>query len=80
MLYTDLAQVSTENETAVNPAFFHRLQSQLGEKCRPRGGEVPVVTGFFGMVPGGLLAAVGRGYTDFTTAMMRRSSSSAPSR
>jgi aspartate kinase len=69
-VYTDLAQVIPENETTVNPAFFHRLQSQLGEKCRPRGGEVPVVTGFFGMVPGGLLAAVGRGYTDFTTAMI----------
>jgi aspartate kinase len=29
-----------------------------------------VVTGFFGMVPGGLLRAVGRGYTDFTTALI----------
>ncbi|MBN1204587.1 MAG: aspartate kinase [Myxococcaceae bacterium] len=66
----DLSQVISESETAVNPAFFQRLQGQLGEKCRPRGDEVPVVTGFFGMVPGGLLAAVGRGYTDFTTAMI----------
>jgi len=69
-VYTDLAQVIPEHETVVNPAFFQRLQTQLGERCRPRGGEVPVVTGFFGMVPGGLLSAVGRGYTDFTTAMI----------
>lgn len=69
-VYTDLAQVIPEHETVVNPAFFQRLQVQLGERCRPRDGEVPVVTGFFGMVPGGLLSAVGRGYTDFTTAMI----------
>ncbi|WP_224367989.1 aspartate kinase [Hyalangium versicolor] len=69
-VYTDLAQIIPESETTVNPAFFLRLQGQLGERCRPRDGEVPVVTGFFGMVPGGLLNAVGRGYTDFTTAMI----------
>jgi aspartate kinase len=69
-VFTDLAHVISDDETAVNPAFFRRLQGQLGERCRPRVGEVPVVTGFFGMVPGGLLAAVGRGYTDFTTAMI----------
>ena len=69
-VFTDLAHVISDDETSVNPAFFRRLQGQLGERCRPRAGEVPVVTGFFGMVPGGLLAAVGRGYTDFTTAMI----------
>lgn len=69
-VFTDLAYVISDEETSVNPAFFRRLQGQLGERCRPRNGEVPVVTGFFGMVPGGLLAAVGRGYTDFTTAMI----------
>ncbi len=69
-VFTDLSNVVPEDETTVDPAFFRRLQAHLGEKCRPKGGEVPVVTGFFGMVPGGLLNAVGRGYTDFTTALI----------
>lgn len=33
-------------------------------------GTVPVVTGFFGFVPGGILGAVGRGYTDFTASLI----------
>jgi aspartate kinase len=54
----------------VTPGFFRRLQERLGTHCAPKDGEVPVVTGFFGMVPGGLLKAVGRGYTDFTAALI----------
>jgi aspartate kinase len=68
--FVDLSQVVPETDREVDPAFFRRLQAQLAELCRPQAGEVPVVTGFFGMVPGGLLHAVGRGYTDFTTAMI----------
>lgn len=68
--FVDLAQVVPENEKEVDPAFFRRLQTRIGELCRPQGRELPVVTGFFGMVPGGLLGAVGRGYTDFTAAMI----------
>ncbi len=68
--FVDLSQVVPEGEKEVDPAFFRRLQARLAELCRPAPGEVPVVTGFFGMVPGGLLSAVGRGYTDFTTAMI----------
>ena len=32
--------------------------------------QVAVVTGFIGMLPGGLLQAVGRGYSDFTAALI----------
>lgn len=70
--YVDLSQIVPEGDASADPdpAFFRRLQGRLAERCLPKDGEVPVVTGFFGMVPGGLLAAVGRGYTDFTTAMI----------
>lgn len=67
--FVDLSAVVPEGEAHVDPAFFRRLQGRLGELCKPDG-DVPVVTGFFGMVPGGLLSAVGRGYTDFTAAMI----------
>src|SRR5215831_9887021 len=68
--FVDLSSVVPEAERDVDPAFFRRLQASLASSCKPTAGEVPVVTGFFGMVPGGLLAAVGRGYTDFTAAMI----------
>jgi aspartate kinase len=32
--------------------------------------RIHIITGFFGMLPGGLLATVGRGYSDFTAAMV----------
>jgi aspartate kinase len=69
-VYVDLTQIVPADEKEVDPAFFRRLQKRLAGRCKPKEGEVPVVTGFFGMVPGGLLKAVGRGYTDFTTALI----------
>lgn len=66
----DLVEVVPESEKSINPAFFHRLQGLLAELCRPHGGKVPVVTGFLGLVPGGLLRTVGRGYSDFTAALI----------
>ena len=32
--------------------------------------RVPVVTGYVGFIPGGILDAIGRGYTDFTAALV----------
>ena len=70
-VFTDLSKVVPEgNGDAPDPAFYRKLQRKLGALCDVSGGAVPVVTGFFGMVPGGLLKAVGRGYTDFTTALI----------
>ncbi|MBI4082337.1 MAG: aspartate kinase [Candidatus Lambdaproteobacteria bacterium] len=68
--WLDLTHAVPEQETQVDPPFFRRLQQRLAEQCRPRNGRVPIISGFFGLVPGGLLAAVGRGYTDFTTALI----------
>lgn len=69
--FHDLSAVVPEDETEATPQFFQRLQQRLASVVAPKSAdEVPVVTGFFGMVPRGLLKAVGRGYTDFTTAMI----------
>ena len=66
----DLTFVVPDGEDEPDPPFFKRLQERLAKRCRPRDGKVPIVTGFFGLVPGGLLRTVGRGYTDFTAALI----------
>ncbi|KIR71673.1 aspartate kinase [Cryptococcus deuterogattii CA1014] len=49
--------------------FYDQLSSRLGERLRECGQRVPVVTGYFGPVPGSLLAQIGRGYTDLCAAL-----------
>ena len=41
----------------------------MGDRLRECGSRVPVVTGYFGVVPGSLLKQVGRGYTDLCAAL-----------
>jgi aspartate kinase len=50
--------------------FYDKLSIALGERIRECGPRVPVVTGFFGPVPGSLLHQVGRGYTDLLSALL----------
>lgn len=66
----DLIGVVPEGTREVTPALFRRLQTLMAEACKTEPGRVPIVTGFFGLMPGGLLADVGRGYTDFTAALI----------
>ncbi|KAH9932181.1 Aspartate/glutamate/uridylate kinase [Fomitopsis serialis] len=50
--------------------FYDRVAEAVSERikqCEPR---VPVVTGYFGPVPGSLLRQVGRGYTDLLAALL----------
>ncbi|KIR29138.1 aspartate kinase [Cryptococcus deuterogattii LA55] len=49
--------------------FYDQLSIRLGERLRECGQRVPVVTGYFGPVPGSLLAQIGRGYTDLCAAL-----------
>ncbi|KAH9974679.1 aspartate kinase [Lactifluus volemus] len=50
--------------------FYDRVSTALAEMVRRCGPRVPVVTGFFGPVPGSLLRQVGRGYTDLAAALL----------
>ncbi|KAG8989350.1 Aspartokinase [Tulasnella sp. JGI-2019a] len=52
-------------------SFYDRLANALGHRirqCPPH--RVPVITGFFGPVPGSLLRQIGRGYTDLLAALL----------
>ncbi|KAF9167290.1 Aspartokinase [Actinomortierella ambigua] len=47
--------------------YLSRVFAAAVSKC---GHRVPVVTGFFGCVPGSLLTSIGRGYTDLAAALI----------
>ncbi|KAI0765286.1 aspartate kinase [Fomes fomentarius] len=50
--------------------FYDRVADLVAERIKQCGNRVPVVTGFFGPVPGSLLRQVGRGYTDLLAALL----------
>lgn len=59
-------------ETQLDHQFYAYLKERFHAMIRDvlAADQVPVITGFFGYVPGGLLNAVGRGYTDFTASLV----------
>jgi aspartate kinase len=67
----DLANITPgEAPREVNQAFYATYATALLPILAACGSRVPVVTGFFGPVPGGLLTQVGRGYTDLCAALV----------
>ncbi|KAJ6469424.1 Aspartate/glutamate/uridylate kinase [Mycena sanguinolenta] len=55
---------------SLDQEFYDQLSRAVGDRVRLCGRRVPVVTGFFGPVPGSLLEQVGRGYTDLLSALL----------
>ncbi|EDO16133.1 hypothetical protein Kpol_1070p16 [Vanderwaltozyma polyspora DSM 70294] len=74
--YVDLSQIvpSDYQTTNLDNSFYTFLVKALREKMLPfvesKERIVPVITGFFGLVPTGLLNGVGRGYTDLCAALI----------
>ena len=54
----------------VNQAFYDELATSMGRLVKDSQATVPVVTGYFGRIPGGLLARIGRGYTDLCASLL----------
>lgn len=55
---------------SLDPVFYSYLAQEIHTQIHALGpNTVPVITGFFGSVPGGLLNSVGRGYTDLCAAI-----------
>lgn len=65
----EAAAKSADGPPQLGQAFYSRLSERLGERLAECGDRVPVITGFFGVVPGSLLAQVGRGYSDLCAAL-----------
>ncbi|KAG9294666.1 hypothetical protein G9A89_008145 [Geosiphon pyriformis] len=53
----------------LDQSFYDHLAECISKKVLECGDRVPVLTGFFGMVPGSILCNIGRGYTDFCAAL-----------
>lgn len=57
-------------DETLGQVFYDRLPEVLAQRIKQCGPRVPVITGFFGPVPGSLLRQVGRGYTDLLAALV----------
>lgn len=51
-------------------SFYDFVCEKMAQRILQCGDKVPVVTGYFGVVPGSLLAMIGRGYTDLCAALI----------
>lgn len=68
--YVDVSEILAPSYTGeLDQAFYDGLAKQLADRVRACQ-HIPVITGFFGMVSGGLLQKVGRGYTDLCAALV----------
>jgi len=54
----------------LDQSFYTFLTNSLRTEILNCGTSVPVVSGYFGIVPGSLLSAIGRGYTDLCAALL----------
>ena len=69
--YVDLSDIIDFDIPAakLNQEFYRNLSQAIGKRIRLCGDRIPVLTGFFGRVPNGLLATCGRGYSDLCAAL-----------
>jgi aspartate kinase len=54
----------------LDQSFYDSVVLKLALTFKSRENSIPVVTGFFGQVPGSLLLQIGRGYSDLTAALI----------
>lgn len=65
-----LNNIIDQEFTVLDQTFYDYLSQRLAEAVQACGNKVPILTGFFGNVPGSLLATIGRGYTDLCAALV----------
>ncbi|TGZ85586.1 aspartate kinase [Ascodesmis nigricans] len=62
--------VPTPNGQGLGQTFYTTLAQNIADRIRQCGDRIPVITGYFGVVPGSLLTSIGRGYTDLCAALL----------
>ena len=69
--YVDLAHIIDFHVThSLDQDFYDNLAICLAKRLEGISDKVPVITGYFGSIPQGLLGTVGRGYTDLCAALV----------
>lgn len=70
--YVDLAEIVDFAIGGYGPdqKFYDKMANALGDRIGVCKGKVPIITGYFGTIPGGLLDQIGRGYTDLCAALV----------
>jgi aspartate kinase len=70
--FVSLESIVPETITTTGKEFFEEVKVQFFERIKHllSRNAIPICTGFFGKIPGGIVGAVGRGYSDFTAALM----------
>jgi aspartate kinase len=69
--YIDLSDILQRyGISSVQEDFYEQLAFAFGTEIQTAGNKVPVLTGYFGHVRGGLLELCGRGYSDLTSAIL----------
>lgn len=70
-LQVDLAKAIPPQFLIANHAFYLASEKIFARRIKTvlKKGAVPIVTGYFGKIPGGMLETVGRGYSDFCASL-----------
>ncbi|CEG68391.1 Putative Aspartokinase [Rhizopus microsporus] len=67
--FVSLENIIDRDFERLDQSFYDYLAQRMADAVKQCENRVPVVTGFFGIVPGSLLTTVGRGYTDLCAAL-----------
>ena len=69
--FVDLSEViDFKSGTGLDQQFYNNVALAFKREIEACGDRVPVVTGYFGPIQGGLLKNIGRGYTDLCAALI----------
>ena len=69
--YVDFAHIiDFKVEHSLNQDFYDGVATNMAKTLPDFSSRVPVITGYFGAIPRGLLTTVGRGYTDLCAALV----------
>ncbi|MDH5681529.1 MAG: aspartate kinase [Spirochaetota bacterium] len=70
--FVDLSNIAPDGYSSPTHRFFEKLEDNLKTVLEDvlSHKKVPVITGFIGEIPGGIIQSVGRGYTDYTSSLV----------
>lgn len=70
MCLDSIVPINGEHRSGLDQDFYDDLAASIGRRVLGCQSHVPVITGYFGTVPGSLLGQIGRGYTDLCAALV----------